>query len=336
MAVSAGRPTIHDVARVAGVTRSVVSRAMTGTGSVSPQARERVLAAAAELGYRPNSSARTLVTGRSHTIGALARKVTDPSYGYVIAGLQERATHYGYRVLTVTGNLDTNSEREGLQTLLSLQVDGMVVGSGRLSNRSILEIAEQTATVVLGREVPGVDSVNHDEERTTDQLLGHLHELGHRALGFLTAPTQYNRGAVAKSAAIRATAARLGMSLVNEAAGNEYEPSIAATARLVAAHPEVTALVGMTSFSALGAMTALTAAGLDVPGDVSVACFNDPLLGSIPQLGLTGVLQSQEQLGHHAVDLVIERLTTPGGPAQQRWVTGEFRAGSTTGPVRGG
>ncbi len=334
MPVSAGRPTIHDVARVAGVTRSVVSRALTGTGSVSPRARERVLAAAAELGYQPNRSARTLVTGRSRIIGALARKVTDPAYGYIIAGLQDRATHHNYRVLTITGNLDTTSEREGLQTLVSLQVDGIVVGSGRLSNKSILEIARHTATVVLGREVPGVDAVDHDETHTTAELLGHLWELGHRTVGFLAVPTQYNRGAVTKTKSLREVATHLGMTLVVENAGNEFAPSREATTRLLASHPDVTAVLGLTSFAGLGAISALEAAGLRVPEDMSVACFNDPLLGDIPQLGLTGVLQSQEELGHQAVDLIIERLADPSRPVQRRLVVGTFRTGTTTSRVR--
>lgn len=334
MSVSAKRPTIHDVARVAGATRSVVSRALTGTGSVSPQTRDRVLAAAAELGYRPNRNARTLVTGRSRIIGALARKVTDPAYGYIIAGLQDQATHFNYRVLTITGNLDTASEREGLQTLLSLQVDGMVVGSGRLSDKSILDVAKQVPTVVLGRTVSGVDAVNHDETRTTAELLGHLSDLGHRTVGFLAVPTQYNRGAVAKTRSVREVAANLGITLVVENAGNEFAPSEKATSRLLASHPEITAVLGLTSFAGLGAISALQAAGLRVPQDMSVACFNDPLLGHIPQLGLTGVLQSQEELGRRAVDLIIERLADPSRSVQRRLVTGIFEAATTTSPAR--
>lgn len=334
MPVSAGRPTIHDIARVAGVTRSVVSRALTGTGSVSPQARERILAAAAELGYQPNRAARTLVTGRSKIIGALARKVTDPSYGYIIAGLQDRATRYNYRVLTITGNLDTALEREGLQTLVSLQVDGLVVGSGRLSNTSIVEFAQQVPTVVLGRDVPGVDAVDHDETHTTAELLGHLWDLGHRIIGFLAVPTQYNRGAVTKTKSLRKVAGHLGMTLVVENASNEFAPSRGATVRLLAAHPEITAVVGLTSFAGLGAISALEAAGLQVPQDMSVVCFNDPLLGDIQQLGLTGVLQSQEQLGHQAVDLIIERLADPSRPVQRRLVTGTFKVGATSSRAR--
>lgn len=334
MPVSAGRPTINDVAVAAGVTRSVVSRALTGTGSVSSHARERVLAAAAELRYQPNTSARTLVTGRSRIIGALARKITDPWYAYVIAGLQQRATEHDYRVLTVTGNLDTASERKGLQTLLSLQVDGVVIGSGRLSNKAVLDVAAQTCAVMLGRDVPGVDVVDHDEAATAAQLFDHLRGLGHRNVGFLAPPTQYNRGAVGKTRAVRTAAAAHGITLLPENAANDYEPCVAATARLIDAHPEMTAVVGMTSFAALGAMTALEASGLQVPDEVSVACFIDPLLGGIAQLGITGVLQAQEELGHGAVDLIIERLSQPAAPRRKRFVTGTFIAGTTTAPVR--
>lgn len=330
MPTSSGRPTIIDVARTAGVTRSVVSRALTGTGSVSQRAREQVRAAVAELGYQPNSAARTLVTGRSGIIGALARRVTDPMYASIIAGLQERATYYNYRVLFITGNLDTASEREGLKTLVSLQVDGIVIGSGRLSNRAITEVAGQTAAVVVGRKVPGVDMVDHDESGTTADLFDHLLRLGHRRVGFLAPPTQYNRGAVGKTDSVRGTAARLGIELVSESAGYEFGQCREATSRLITAHPEISAVVGLSGFAGLGAMTALEAVGLRVPGDISVACFNDPLLDEIPQLALTGVRQAQEDLAHQAVDLILERLSDPGRAPQRRLVTGTFHPGATT------
>lgn len=333
MPISSRRPTIIDVAREAGVTRSVVSRALTGNGSVSQVARERVLAAATKLGYQPNVAAQALVGGRSKTIGALVRRVTDPSYAHLIVGLQERASSYGYRILSVTGNLDTASERAGLETLLSLRVDGIVIGSGRLSNKAITEVSQQVPTVMLWRDVPGVDVVRADERPTSEALFRHLSELGHRVVGFLSAPTQYNRGAVAKSESVRTTAAKLGIEIVAVKAGYDYEECRAATTRLLSERSDVTAVLGLSGWAAIGAMAAVDSVGLRVPDDVSVACFNSPLFDDVPQLGLTSVRQPPEDAAGLAVDLVLERIQGSDVPPQKRLITGTFRSGRTTGPV---
>lgn len=332
MVQASGRPTIIDVAAASGLSRSVVSRVLTGTGSASLEARDKVLVAAAKLGYRPNSAARTLVTGRSQTVGVLVRRVTDPAYSHLIVGLQDRATHYRYRTLTVTGNLDVGSERDGLQTLLSLQVDGLVIGSGSLSADAIIDVAQRAATVVCWRDVPGVDVVRVDERSSAEELLGHLAGLGHRIMGFLTVRNSLN--AVAKSRAVRAAAARLGITLINVPASYDLKDAYQATQVLVRDHPEVTAVIGLSGWAGVGALTALTDAGLSVPGDVSVACYNAVELDDIPQLGLTNMRQSSETAAAFAMDMIMDRLADPAKRPSRHLISAELVLGKTAGPAR--
>lgn len=332
MAQLSGRPTILDVAAASGLSRSVVSRVLTETGSVSPRAREKVLAAAVKLGYRPNTAARTLVTGRSQIIGALIRKVTDPGYSHLMVGLQDRASHYGYRILSVTGNLDVESERAGLHTLLSLPVDGLVIGSGRLSPTAIVEVASRAATVVCWRDVPGLDVVRVDEQQSADVLLNHLADLGHRTIGLLTVKDHYS--AVARLKAIRAAAAVAQVQLVQVTAGYDFDESRSASAALLRDHPEITAVIGLSGWAGVGALSAAEDAGLQVPEQISVACYNAVLFDDIPQLGLTNMRQSNETAAAISIDLIMERLADPSRRPSRRLVPAVLVVGATTGPVR--
>ncbi|MEV6283981.1 LacI family DNA-binding transcriptional regulator [Kribbella sp. NPDC051770] len=326
------RPTILDVAAEAGLSRSVVSRALTGTGSVSEAARSQALAAAERLGYRPNTAARTLVTGRSKTIGALIRKVTDPGYSHLIVGLQERATHHAYRVLTVTGNLDVDSERAGLDTLLSLQVDGLVIGSGKLPPETISKVANRVPTATCWRQVPGVDSVQVDEQRSADALFEHLATLNHQHVAVLAVRNHFS--AEARLAAIAQAAERHDLKLLHVDAGYDLDECTKATALLLQTNPEVTAVIALSGWGGVGALTALEAAGLQAPRDMSVACFNAVLFDDIPQLDLTAMAQSHEEAAALAVDLIMDRLADRGRPAQHRTIQSTLHRGKTTGPAR--
>jgi DNA-binding LacI/PurR family transcriptional regulator len=308
-----------------------VSRVFTDTGAVSPKARVKVLAAAKKLGYRPNTAARTLVMGRSKTIGALIRQVTDPGYSHLIVGLQERAAHYGYRILTVTGNLDTESELDGLETLLSLQVEGLVIGSGRLESSEIASVARRAATVVCWRDVPEVDVVRVDESASAATLIRHLAALGHRDIALLEAE---HHNATARIRAIRAAAAKHGVTLRRVPAGYLREECEEATTALIRHQPLVTAVVGLSGWAGVGALSALQDAGLAVPGDVSVACYNAVVFDQIPQLGLTNMRQSNENIAAIAIDTIIERLANPSKPRSRHLVRADLVAGRTTGPVR--
>ena len=161
-------PTIIDVAREAGVSKSAVSRALLGQGDVSAETLERVRAAADRLGYVPNAMARGLVSQRTKTLGLVLRDTTIQFYGYLQAAIQRRAAQLGYEVISVTGvdELTPEDAREALRSLISLRVDGLIVSSAQLPGEDLVRYVDRVPIVVAGRAEysQGVVSVHCDEE----------------------------------------------------------------------------------------------------------------------------------------------------------------------------
>src|SRR5258707_9127163 len=127
--VQPGKPTITDVARRAGVSKSLVSLVMRGADHVSPARREAVHKAATELGYRPNAMARSLVQRRTHLVGVMVSDLHNPFFADVVAGIQEQAARTGYKVLVNSGNRAAAREADAMETLLQLRADGAILGS---------------------------------------------------------------------------------------------------------------------------------------------------------------------------------------------------------------
>lgn len=324
-------PTIKDVAAAAGLSRSVVSRALSGVGSVSPLAADRVRRAAAELGYRPNSAARTLINGRSDTIGALIRQVDTPSYAELIVGLQARATEHHRRILVVTGNLDVDAEIAGLDTLLSLRVDGLLIGSGKLPPVAIAEAAAAVPTVVHGRSSVAADSVQWDESLSARLMLEHLTALGHREIVLFAVPEHYT--SEAQLQAIRAESHRRGVTLRETSASYN-----AAECRVVARTVRdelagATAVITLSAWAGIGALSGLQDAGIHVPQQMSLVCYDGGFFAPIPGLGLTSVDRDHRFAGRVAVDLIMERIADRRRAVRTRLVPPSLTVGRTTGPA---
>src|SRR5215207_2653296 len=121
------RPTIYDVARLAGVSTATVSRALNGTGQIAPRTRSAIDAAVAQLGYEPNRIARSLVTQSTQTIALLLPDIANPFYAALVSGIQETALSHGHTMLLCTTESDAEREEHYLRVLRAKQVDGALV-----------------------------------------------------------------------------------------------------------------------------------------------------------------------------------------------------------------
>ena len=144
-------PTIHDVAALAGVSKSVVSRALAGAYGVAPSTTQRVKRAALDLGYVANANARGMSAHRTHTLGVFVRDASTPFYGHLLTAFQLQAAARGYRVVTATGagSFPVSEERRALETLVSLRVEGLIVCSGALPIADVLPFARRIPTGIV-------------------------------------------------------------------------------------------------------------------------------------------------------------------------------------------
>ncbi|UNO43286.1 LacI family DNA-binding transcriptional regulator [Streptomyces sp. MST-110588] len=181
--------TIPDVAREAGVSRSTASRALADYGSVSPAARERVRAAAEKLGYRANQLARSMITGRTHTLGAVIADIQNPFFAGVTRGITDAARAAGYQVLLANTDEDPAAERAAVKMLRDKHVDGLIVAPASTTDTGHLAAVHAAGcpVVLLDRDAPGLrtDSVTIDNRGAARDAVRRLLAAGHRRIALV-------------------------------------------------------------------------------------------------------------------------------------------------------
>lgn len=327
-------PTIIDVARAAGVSKSVVSRVFSGHGSVGKPTRERVLAAAEELGYVVNAMARAMVAHRTYTIGVFVRDAATPFYGHLLTAMQEHAFGRGYRVLTATGSghCELADERRALATLTMLRVEGLVVCSGRLPRTDVAAFALRIPTVVAGRPEAGAGlfSVFCDEVGGGAGLADHLVDLGHRTVAVIRLRPEQSLTMAPRTEAMSRRLRERGVEVL-ELAGGLPERAGGHVEQL-RARPDVTAVMAPSDAHAVSLLEVLRTAGLEVPGRMSVTGYDAVGPLCTPLIGLTTWRQPLDEIGARAVDAVVGLLDDATAVPAHRSLPGELVVGRTTAP----
>lgn len=312
------RPTIRDVARVAGVAVSTVSYVINRSGQVSAETRLRVNNAIHSLRYEPNLLARNLKAGRAGSIGLIAPDLKNPYFVAIAAGVQDVAQARDMLLVLCTTQSAPHWENYYSQVLRARRLDGLIFLSGTgLLTSSLMELI-QTDSVVLvderlpGLEVPAVTSTNRRGARAVaDHVLRH----GHRQVGIIGGPPRlWTSGQ--RMAGYREALAAAGIEpdAVPVVAGDYHQDSGFAAARVLLegrALGRPTALICANDLMAIGAMLYCQEIGLDVPGDVSICGFDDIPLASLVQPGLTSVDQCGQTLGRSACRLLLRLIAPP-------------------------
>jgi LacI family transcriptional regulator, galactose operon repressor len=312
------RPTSHDVATLAGVSRTTVSFVLNDRADVKipEETRRRVLDAAKELGYHPHASAQRLAGGRSHVIALVLRQspeqvASDAALAETLRGLAAAARTGGFRVMVEPFALDDTSGSYA-DLLRAQHADGLVVSGPRVDDPSLLELVRDGFPIVLQGALPdiGAPSVDVDNVAGARGAVDHLISLGHRRIACITnAPLVYT------AAQERLEGYRQAMA----AAGLDADPALVAEAAFDApsGHAAMAGLLSRTQFDAafvasdvvaLGAIGALREAGKLVPLDVSVVGFDDIPLAGYFDPPLTTVRLPAYELGQAAGRALLERI----------------------------
>jgi LacI family transcriptional regulator len=324
--------TIRDVAQASGVHISTVSRTFTAPHLVNAETRERVLAAASELGYRPNRAASGLITGRTNNIGLVVADIANPFFPPLIKAAEGRARERDH--LLFVGDTDEDPEvEEELVRAFAKQVDGVLLCGPRMTDERLKALMQEVSLVVVNRDVKGLPAVMMDIGEGARTAVEHLRALGHTAIGLGTGP----RGSWASREIQRVVFGQFedGPGQVTAMGPNApTEEGGRALARRVVAEG-VTALLAYNDLVAVGVMEGLAEAGVRVPEDVSVVGIDDIPVSRLTRPKLTTVSTPSAAAGRAAVDLLLASQDDRNATAQVRLRT-ELIVRDSTGPVAAG
>lgn len=308
-------PTIADVARAAGVSRATVSRVLNGNPRVDRDLAVRVRAAADRLGFRPNPLAQGLARGATGTVGVVVPDLTNPFFPQVLKGLTRAADLAGYRVLVADTAEDPDAEIRIVDELVR-RVDGLVLCSPRMNGERLAAVAAGRVPAVTVNRPPGpgveLASVCFDATAAIGAVVEHLAGLGHERVCYLSGPpTSWSDGERRRVL----TGGPLRVRMV--AAGSTSADGSAAVAealRAGGARGRPTALIAFNDQVAIGALAALRARGVPVPGGMSVTGFDDVPTAAFLDPPLTTVHHPAVELGETAWSLLMDGMTGRGGP----------------------
>ncbi len=319
--------TIKDVAKRAGVGIATVSRTLHGSPQVSPGTAARVVKAVEELGYRPNTNAQSLASGRSHMLGLMVSDITNPFFSELVKGFEDVSLHNGYDVLVASTNYDPARTALCVRRMIERKIDGVAIMTS--------EVDPSLEDIFAGRKVPlvfldvgrvrkGVSNVKVDYGGGITQAVQHLHDLGHHRIAFISGPELLESARERRDAFVRRMEESRSCTrhkILIEESNHRVDGGLKAMLRLLESTPPPTAVVASNDLTAIGAMRAIRQRGLRVPEDISVVGFDDIQMAEFTEPALTTVRLLRTEVARLACDALVQSIRTRGTGAEFRVVT---------------
>lgn len=330
------RPTMADVAAQAGVSRTLVSFVLDGKPGASDETRQRILAVAEEIGYRPDSAARLLAQGRSRTLGVMS-DIRQLFEAELVTHIYPAAEQLGYEVL-LSANLPGRTEETVVESLLSHRCGALILLGPRGEPDLFSRTATRAPVVVACRRLTGLDSdsplatVRSNDTKGIREAVDYLVELGHRRIHHVGGGKEPGSGERLRAykTAMRAHGLADQITVIP---GLHNEESGAAAARTMLAAPTLpTAVLAGNDRCALGILDVFTRAGVDVPGQVSLMGYDDSRLSENPRIDLTTIHQDAPGIARNAVALAVQMLVEGDGQGSDVVLEPTLVVRGTTGP----
>ncbi|MBO6538357.1 MAG: LacI family DNA-binding transcriptional regulator [Rhizobiaceae bacterium] len=312
-------PTLADVAKRAGVSRSLVSLAIRGEGYVRAESREKILKAVQELNYVPNFAARTLASARSSYVGTLVGDVTNPLQAEIAKWVTVLTAENGRgALLSIDAGTDQKAE-QAIESLMSLRVPSAILIGAPYEKVAIARVAERLPSVYIGRllKVVDIDSV------TTDHILGaniavdHLVSVGCRRIVHLGGGA--SPGAQRMETGYREAMARHGLSEHAEVVRSAYSVDAGAMAgrALFARDRLPDAIFACSDLTAIGVLNEAVKHGISIPDQLCVMGYDDVTLSGSETLALSSIHQSARDLAEAGIKALERRLENPDAPREK-------------------
>ena len=314
-------PTIHTVAEAAGVSIASVSRVLNGL-TTNEETIRRVRDAVENVGYVPNSAAKSLKTSQTGQVAFAMENIGNAAYLAMVQAIQPVLRAAGHRLLLHSTDADTNDEIDVLRSLGQRYVDGLILCPLRVTRRHVTELKRAQAPVVVIGQLPKscpVDNVHVDSRPGAARAVVHLAEQGRGRIALVNGPVDTVPGEK-RYAGYQDGLAAIGMEEQPDlVAFTDFtvEGGAKAAAAMLKARSRPDAFFAANDLMALGVVQAVREAGLDVPRDIAVVGMDDTELATTAWPPLSSVSLGARERGHLAAELLLERLTDPATPPRR-------------------
>ncbi len=309
--------TIKDIARIAGVSHTTVSRALNDRSRIRDETKEKIVSIAKELNYRPNFMARGLVMKRTKTLGLVITTIANPFYTELAQGIEATAHRLGYNIILCSTHSDLKTENLDIDMLRSKGVDGILFTSAHMDDPNIVQLAKEGFPIVLVNRrtynptvKENVDYVGIDNVNGGFLAVEHLVRLGHRRIGIIGGSSESSVGFE------RLQGGKKALSAYGLEGGDDYflegdflkESGYRGGMKFIKMAEPPTSVFATNDYMALGVYQAVCEGGLKVPEDIAIVGFNDIEFTAMRGIELTTIGQKKYEMGALSVETLVDKI----------------------------
>ncbi|HSB66784.1 MAG TPA: LacI family DNA-binding transcriptional regulator [Anaerolineales bacterium] len=306
---------IKDIAKLAGVSHTTVSRALHDSPLISAQTKKRIQAISTQIGYHPSVAARSLKTNRSQVLGVIVSNIADPFFSEILQGIDDVAQSNGYSLFIAAAQHDSIKEHAILQTMREHRVDGVILCSPQLTSEQAKQLQSFEIPIVAINNQGLNDfqySISHDDVDGSRQACQHLIDLGHVRIAYLGDATS-GRTTRDRLIGFQQMMAEHGLSIppeyIHEATGNSAADGLVGVEHFLSLATRPSAIICYNDMLAMGVLKGVYQADLTVPDDISVTGFDNIIYSDFTQPTLTTIDQPKRFLGAEAARWMFHLLT---------------------------
>ncbi len=306
---------IKDIARIAGVSHTTVSRALHDSPVISAETKARIRSIANQTGYNPSVAARSLKTNRSLALGVIVSHIADPFFSEILQGIDEVAQDHGYSLFIAAAQQNPQREQAIIRSMREHRVDGVILCSPQLTTEQNSQLRSYAIPIVaINNQGPGEYqySIQHDDVDGCRQACEYLVSLGHVRIAYLGDASSGRTSRDRLSGYLQVMKEHNYPILdgyLHDVMGNSAPQGLEAVDHFISLYRQPTAIICYNDMVAVGILKGLQQAGLDVPGAISLTGFDNIMYSDYTRPPLTTIDQPKRFLGAEAARLMLEQLS---------------------------